>query len=81
MKFFCRQELPTTVAEASLASLQSSIAALRARRIDLTYEINIREGELAEVSAQLNALEPALAEIVADPLEIELDMKELTHDE
>lgn len=81
MNFFRHQERlqKLTVAEASLASLQSSIIALRARQANLAYEINVREVELAEVLAQLAALEPALAQIV--PLEIELDMKELTHDE
>lgn len=81
MKFFRRQERlqKLTVAEASLASLQSSVAALRARRAELDYEILSRRDELEEIDMQLAALEPALREIV-NPFEIELDMRELTHE-
>lgn len=71
---------PVTVAEASLASLQSSIEALRQRHAILTYEIGIRQDELAEVADQLRVLEPALEQITS-PFAIELTMMELTHDE
>lgn len=81
MSIFRQERLQKlTVAEAALASLQSSIVTLRARHAELTYELGVRQDELDEVAAQLVVLEPALAKI-ADPFDIELTVKELTYEE